>query len=216
VDGEVHDGAVLLLDAHLPGTTSPIRGVCPSRTVRLPSLVRSITAVAGPASRARSGVTTSTPKASAISCLPSRGPVPSRGPTRRRRRSRTPARARCRAHRCQRLEGLDGLVDRHGHALQTGEDLADVERLGQEPLDLAGTRDRDAVLFAELVEPEDRNDSCSSRKRWRMPCTWRPPGSGGPPPPRGRGCSTSTRAGRRRVDAEGGDLADSSVVASSG
>ena len=58
----------------------------------------------------------------------------------------------------ERLEALDRLLDRHEDAGQTGEDLADEERLRQEPLDLAGPGHRDLVLLGELVETEDGDD----------------------------------------------------------
>ena len=58
----------------------------------------------------------------------------------------------------QGLERLDGLLHGNGDALQTGEHLADVERLGQEPLDLPGPGDGDPVLLGQLVEAEDGDD----------------------------------------------------------
>ena len=56
------------------------------------------------------------------------------------------------------LEALDRLRDRHVLAGQPGELLRDEERLRQEPLDLARARDRELVLFRELVDAEDGDD----------------------------------------------------------
>ena len=53
---------------------------------------------------------------------------------------------------------LDGLLDRDVDALEAGEHLAHEERLGQEPLHLAGPVDGDAVLLGQLVEAEDGDD----------------------------------------------------------
>jgi PAS domain-containing protein len=58
----------------------------------------------------------------------------------------------------QRTEALDGVGDRHVDAGLARELLSDVEVLAEEPLGLAGTRDDDLVLLAELVDPEDRDD----------------------------------------------------------
>jgi len=58
----------------------------------------------------------------------------------------------------QVLEGLDGLLDRHVDAVDTGEDLGHEHRLGQEALDLARARHRDAVLLGQFVEAQDRDD----------------------------------------------------------
>src|SRR4051795_9537194 len=58
----------------------------------------------------------------------------------------------------ERLEALDGLLDRHVDAGKAGEDLADEERLREEPLDLAGPGHDDLVLLGELVETEDGDD----------------------------------------------------------
>ena len=68
-------------------TTSPTRGVWPSRTVRAPSEVASTTEVAPPAKRDCSGVTISTPKTSSATTPPRpRASSPSRARTPRRRR----------------------------------------------------------------------------------------------------------------------------------
>ena len=58
----------------------------------------------------------------------------------------------------ERVEALDGLVDRRGDTRQTGEDLGDVHRLRQEALHLAGPRHGDLVFFGQLVETEDGDD----------------------------------------------------------
>src|SRR4051812_39976513 len=55
-------------------------------------------------------------------------------------------------------EGPHGLLDRDVRARRAGERLGDVERLGQEALDLAGALHRDLVLVGELVDAEDRDD----------------------------------------------------------
>src|SRR3954452_11126936 len=56
------------------------------------------------------------------------------------------------------LEGADRLRDRDVRARRAGELLGDVERLGQEALDLARPLHRDLVLVGELVDAEDRDD----------------------------------------------------------
>src|SRR5438105_1207451 len=56
------------------------------------------------------------------------------------------------------LEAPDRLLDRNELALDAGELLGDEERLGEELLDLARARDRELVLFRELVDAEDRDD----------------------------------------------------------
>ena len=90
------------------------------------------------------------------------------------------------------------------------------ERLGQEALDLAGPGHRDAVLFGQLVEAEDGDDVLELLVALEdLPWTRR--GHGvvalahdlGRQDVRGRGQRV-----HGRVDAERGDLADSSVVAS--
>src|SRR6187431_2866323 len=58
-------------------------------------------------------------------------------------------------HRLERLHGVLDLDELAGHA---GEHFGDVERLRQEALDLARAGDRQLVLFAELVHPEDGDD----------------------------------------------------------
>src|SRR3954470_10396237 len=57
-----------------------------------------------------------------------------------------------------RLEALDCLGDGNGFAADTREHLGHVERLAEETLHLASTRDRESVLFGELVETEDGDD----------------------------------------------------------
>src|SRR5678816_1595981 len=56
------------------------------------------------------------------------------------------------------LEAADRLLERDVLARAAGEDLGDVERLAEEALDLARTRDRELVLGRELVHAEDRDD----------------------------------------------------------
>src|ERR1700710_2894079 len=55
-------------------------------------------------------------------------------------------------------EAADGLGDRHVLAGAAGELFGDEERLREETLDLAGPRDRLAVLVGELVDTEDGDD----------------------------------------------------------
>ena len=62
----------------------------------------------------------------------------------------------------EQLETLDRLVDRHEDARQTGEDLGHEERLGQEPLDLAGPGDRDLSSSESSSRPRMAMMSCSS------------------------------------------------------
>ncbi len=57
-----------------------------------------------------------------------------------------------------RLEALDGLFQRHILALHAGEVFGNMEGLGQEALDPAGTGNGRAVLGAELVHTQHRND----------------------------------------------------------
>src|SRR5690606_32832833 len=56
------------------------------------------------------------------------------------------------------LERANGVVLRAVDALEARERLGDVERLTEELLDLARARDRDLVVFAELVHAENRDD----------------------------------------------------------
>src|SRR5688572_27496299 len=57
-----------------------------------------------------------------------------------------------------RVERLDGLLDRDGRALDTGELLGHVGVLREELLDAARAGDDDLVLLRELVDTEDRDD----------------------------------------------------------
>ena len=57
-----------------------------------------------------------------------------------------------------RLESGDGVLERHVLAGRAGEHLGDEERLGEEALDLAGSRHHQLVLVGELVHAEDRDD----------------------------------------------------------
>src|SRR3546814_4233411 len=57
-----------------------------------------------------------------------------------------------------RLERLHRVFDRHELAGDVGEDFGDVERLAEEALDLARTRDDQLIFFAELVHAENRDD----------------------------------------------------------
>src|SRR3954465_5632005 len=54
-----------------------------------------------------------------------------------------------RAHRILDLDELPG---------DAGEHLGDMERLGEEALQLAGAVDGELILFRELVHSEDRDD----------------------------------------------------------
>ena len=56
------------------------------------------------------------------------------------------------------LETAHGVRDRHQLALATREALGDVERLGQEPLDLARPRHGELVVLGKLLHAEDRDD----------------------------------------------------------
>ncbi len=55
-------------------------------------------------------------------------------------------------------EALDRVGDRHVLAGKPGELLRDEEGLREEPLDLARARDRELVLFRQLVDAEDRDN----------------------------------------------------------
>src|ERR1700728_1877634 len=57
-----------------------------------------------------------------------------------------------------RLERADGVLELDEHAGRIGELLGDVERLGQEAADLAGSGDGQLVLFRQLVHAEDGDD----------------------------------------------------------
>src|SRR2546422_4179608 len=56
------------------------------------------------------------------------------------------------------LETPNRLGDRHVLAVETGELLRDEEWLRQEPLNLARARDRQSILFRQLVDAENRDD----------------------------------------------------------
>ena len=56
------------------------------------------------------------------------------------------------------FEALDSLFDRHEDALESGEDLANEERLRQELLDLAGPADSELVLLRKFVNTKDGDD----------------------------------------------------------
>ena len=56
------------------------------------------------------------------------------------------------------LEALDRVFDLDVLALQTGELLADRERLREETLDLTRTRNGQLVVFRKLVETENGDD----------------------------------------------------------
>src|SRR4051812_40835857 len=56
------------------------------------------------------------------------------------------------------LEALDRVFEIDEHAGAAGEHLGDMERLRQEALDFARSRDGQLVLFRQLVHPEDRDD----------------------------------------------------------
>ena len=56
------------------------------------------------------------------------------------------------------LEAADGFLQRDVLAWRAGEHLGDRERLREELLDLARAVDRVAVILAELVHAENRND----------------------------------------------------------
>ena len=56
------------------------------------------------------------------------------------------------------LKPLDRLGDGYVLALESRELLGDEERLRQEPLNLARARDRQLVVFGELVDAENRDD----------------------------------------------------------
>src|SRR5215831_1768914 len=58
----------------------------------------------------------------------------------------------------QPLEAADGVGELDEHAGRTGEHFGDVERLRKKALDLAGARDRELVLFRELVHAENGDD----------------------------------------------------------
>src|SRR5881392_2643476 len=56
------------------------------------------------------------------------------------------------------LEASDRVLELHVLAGRACERLGDVERLAQEPLDLAGPLDDDLVVVGELVHAEDGDD----------------------------------------------------------
>merc|ERR1719507_2382592 len=56
------------------------------------------------------------------------------------------------------LKSGDGLSNGDELARVVGEDLGDLEGLGQEPLNLPRPRDLDLVLLRQLVHPQDSND----------------------------------------------------------
>src|SRR4249920_282519 len=56
------------------------------------------------------------------------------------------------------LEAADRVLELHVLAGRAGERLGHVERLAQEPLDLAGPLDDDLVVVGELVHAEDGDD----------------------------------------------------------
>src|SRR4051812_12190074 len=56
------------------------------------------------------------------------------------------------------VERADRVLARAEDALDAGERLGDVERLAHELLDLACARDRELVVFGQLVHAEDRDD----------------------------------------------------------
>src|SRR6516164_3527568 len=58
----------------------------------------------------------------------------------------------------QALEAADGVGKLDEHAGRAGEHFGDMERLRQEALDLAGARDRQLVLFRQLVHAQDGDD----------------------------------------------------------
>src|SRR5690606_35264390 len=58
----------------------------------------------------------------------------------------------------QALEALDGVLQAHELARRAGEDLGDVERLREEALDLARTRNDHLVRLTVLVHAENRDD----------------------------------------------------------
>uniref|UniRef100_A0A182WD12 Uncharacterized protein n=1 Tax=Anopheles minimus TaxID=112268 RepID=A0A182WD12_9DIPT len=55
-------------------------------------------------------------------------------------------------------EALDGFLERYQLAGMASEHLSDLERLGQETLDLAGTCHRQLVLLGQLIHTQDGND----------------------------------------------------------
>lgn len=55
-------------------------------------------------------------------------------------------------------EGLNGLIEIDVVTLHTGEDLSNLEGLGEELGDLAGTVDDKLILLAELINTEDSNN----------------------------------------------------------
>src|SRR5215471_855244 len=55
-------------------------------------------------------------------------------------------------------KALDRLLQRHELARRSRENLSDAERLREEALDLAGSRDGELVLGRQLVHTENRDD----------------------------------------------------------
>jgi hypothetical protein len=56
------------------------------------------------------------------------------------------------------LKDAIGLLQRHLHTVGAGEDLRHVEGLAEEALDLPGAGHGQLVLFAQFVHPEDGDD----------------------------------------------------------
>ena len=56
-------------------------------------------------------------------------------------------------------ESTDGLADRYIFSFQTGELSCHEEGLGQESLDLTGTGYDQLVLYGQLIQTDDRNNS---------------------------------------------------------
>src|ERR1700722_10274576 len=132
---------------------APIRGVCPGMYAESPPSVRRNTVWTCSSKRVRSGVTRLASKVATDVLLLAAG-FEGAGLL-EHRVDPAHVQERLLGHVVeipveQDLEGLDGLGDGHGHALETGEHLTDVEGLREEALDLAGPVHDEPVLFGQF------------------------------------------------------------------
>src|SRR5215472_623677 len=167
-----------------PTESSVIRGACPGSTPRYPFFPGISTSWAVVSTTRFSGVTISSLKVSAIGyCSSVAGPSRQRL---RQRRTTVAQRhlLRCRLHLLRSFEHLldlplhvEGLLgdvvvlafndcfesfhrvgDFHVASLRTGKLLGHMEGLREETLNLAGTRNRELLIFAQFVDTENGDD----------------------------------------------------------
>src|SRR5690606_28777160 len=140
-----------------PGRSTSRTGWRPGRMPMSPSAAGTLSADASPLHRVRYGATLWTVSATAFGLLLDLRPVALEV------RVATDVEERLLRHVVvlavgDPAERLDGLGDRHGGALDTGELHRGVGVLREELLDAAGPRDGDLVLLGQLVDTEDRDD----------------------------------------------------------